>query len=68
METVNILLLVIGVIIILFGVLAFFNSNFARLINIPFIGPSLKSFLAIIIGLIMIIISFIVKIPTNLKS
>jgi len=68
METVNFILLIVGVIIIVFGILAFFNSNFARLINIPFIGQRLKSFLAIIIGLIMIIISFIVKIPTNLKS
>ena len=65
METVNIIILTLGIILIIFGILAFFNSNFARLINIPLIGPRLKSSLVIIIGLIIIVFSFVVKISTN---
>lgn len=65
MELVNIILLIAGIIVIIFGVFAFLNPNFARFINIPFAGPRLKSFIAMIIGIILIAISFLVNIPTN---
>jgi hypothetical protein len=65
MELVNIILSIAGIIVLLFGLFAFLNPNFARLINIPIAEPRLKSLIAIIIGIILIPISFFVNIPTN---
>jgi hypothetical protein len=64
METVNIILLVSGAIVLLFGIGAFLNPNIARLINAPG-GPRLKAIIALIIGIILVIVSFIYEIPTN---
>ena len=64
METPNILFLLIGIIILFFGIAAFLNPNWARLINFPG-GPRLKAIVALIAGLIFIIISLIIQIPTN---
>jgi hypothetical protein len=62
MGTVNIILLIVGLIVILFGVGAFFYPNLARWINAPG-GPRLKALIATIVGIILIIISFIIEIP-----
>ena len=64
METVNIILLVSGAIVLLFGIGAFLNPNLTRWINAPG-GPRLKSIIALIIGIIFVIVSFIYEIPTN---
>jgi Kef-type K+ transport system membrane component KefB len=64
METVNIILLVSGAIVLLFGIGAFLNPNLARWINAPG-SPRLKSIIALIIGIILVIVSFIYEIPTN---
>jgi len=62
MDTVNIILLISGAITILFGMGAFFNPNLAKWINAPG-GPRLKATITTIVGIILIIISFIIKIP-----
>ncbi|MCK5257892.1 MAG: hypothetical protein KAJ69_00125 [Thermoplasmatales archaeon] len=62
METTNIILLVAGVIVLLFGIGAFLHPNIARWINAPG-GPRLKAIIATIIGIILIVIAFIIEIP-----
>ena len=58
METANIIFFIIGVLISVIGIGTFFNSNLVRLINLP--GPHiLKAIVTTIIGVIIIIISFI---------
>jgi len=64
MEAGNIILLIVGLIVLLFGVGAIFYPALARWIRAPG-GPRLKSAIAIIIGVILVIISFIVEFPTN---
>ena len=65
MEIVNLILIIVGVIAILIGVGAFLNPNIARFINAPGAGPRLKAFIALITGLILIIIGFLVNIPSR---
>ena len=60
MDTVNIILLIAGAIVILLGVLAFFYPNLARWINAPG-GPRLKSIIALIVGIVLIIIGLLYK-------
>ena len=62
MEFANTILFAVGVIVILFGVAAFFNPSFARWINAPG-GPRLKALIAIVVGVILVIVSLIVKFP-----
>ena len=62
METTNIILLVAGVIVLIFGIGAFLHPNIARWINAPG-GPRLKAIIATIIGIILIVIAFIIEIP-----
>jgi Kef-type K+ transport system membrane component KefB len=62
METVNIILIVVGIIVLLFGIGAFLNPNIARWINAPG-GPRLKATIAIIVGIILMILSVIYKVP-----
>ena len=64
METVNLVLTVVGAIVILFGIGAFINPNVARWINAPG-GPRLKAVIALITGIIIIIVGLIVEIPTS---
>ncbi|MBU0497074.1 MAG: hypothetical protein KKC68_01280 [Candidatus Thermoplasmatota archaeon] len=64
METANIIFLLIGIIIFFFGIVAFFNPNWARWINFPG-GPRLKAIAALLGGAIFIIIGFFIEIPTN---
>ena len=56
MNDANMITLIVGIIVILFGIAAFFNQNITRWINAPG-GPMLKSTIAIIVGLIFVIIS-----------
>jgi TRAP-type C4-dicarboxylate transport system permease small subunit len=56
----NIILLIAGLIVTLFGVGAFFNPNLSRWINAPG-GPRLKALIALIIGVMLIMLSFIIK-------
>jgi hypothetical protein len=60
METANLILTIVGIIVILFGAGAFINPNFARWINAPG-SPSLKAIIAIVVGIILVIVSFFVK-------
>ena len=60
METANIILLIVGLIVLLFGIGAFLNPNFARWINAPG-GPRLNAIIAIVVGIILMIVSVIYK-------
>jgi Kef-type K+ transport system membrane component KefB len=62
METVNIILIIVGLIVILFGIGAFINPNFSRWINAPG-SPRLKATIAIVVGIILLIVSVIYKVP-----
>ena len=64
MDMGNVIILVVGAIVILFGIGAFLNPNLSRWINAPG-GPKLKGSIAMIVGVILIIIGLIVKIPAN---
>ena len=63
MEIGNMVLLAVGLIVVIIGLAAFFNPNFARIINAPG-GPRLKGIIALIIGIILCIMSFVVQFPT----
>ena len=65
METVNLILIIVGVIALLISIGAFLNPNIARFINAPGAGPRLKAFIAFTIGLILILVGLIFNIPTN---
>ena len=60
METTNIILLIAGLIVAFLGIAAFLNPNFARWINAPG-GPRLKAIIALIIGIILILVAFLVS-------
>jgi len=58
----NIILLIVGLIVTLFGIGAFFNPNLARWINAP--GSSIiKAIIAMVAGVILIILGFIIQFP-----
>ena len=58
----TILLLIVGAIIALIGLAAFFNPNIARIINAPS-GPRLKAIIAMIIGVIIIVAGLVIQLP-----
>ena len=58
MDEINIVLIIVGAIVTLIGIFAFINPNFARIINVPG-GQKLKSIVALIIGIILIIVGLI---------
>ena len=58
----NTILLIVGIIVVLIGIAAFINPNFARLINAPG-GPRLKAIIALIVGIIIIFIGVVYQIP-----
>ena len=60
----NTILIIIGVIVTAIGILGFFNPNFTKLINAPG-GPRLKAIIAIVIGVIILVLGLIIKIPTS---
>ena len=51
----NIILIIVGAIVIIIGIAAFLNPNFARIINAPG-GPRLKAIIALIAGIIILVI------------
>ena len=64
MGVTNTILLVVGVIVVLFGIAAFINPNFSRLINAPG-GPRLKAIIAMIIGIVILLSSLIIQFPSQ---
>ena len=58
MNTINIIIIVVGLIVSLIGIAAFLNPNFAKLINVPG-EPRLKAVVALIIGIIILIYGLI---------
>ena len=60
MDITNIILFIVGAVVILFGIGAFLNPNISRLINAPG-DPKLKGSIAMIVGIIIIIIGFLVR-------
>jgi len=58
MDSINYVLIIVGVIVSLMGFAAFLNPNFAKIINVPG-GPKLKAVVAIIVGIILFIIGII---------
>jgi len=60
MGTTNLVILIVGFIVLLFGIGTFLNPNLARWINAPG-GPKTKAIVALITGLILIIIGFIMN-------
>jgi len=64
MTTANLILLLVGGIVTILGVLSIFYPGLTRVINAPG-GPRLKSIMAIIIGLVILIIGLIIELPTN---
>ncbi len=64
MTTANLILLLVGAIVAILGVLSIFFPGLTRVINAPG-GPRLKSIVAIIVGLVILIIGLIIELPTN---
>ena len=58
----NYIMIIVGISVSLLGLAAFFNPNLARWINAPG-GPRLKGVIALIIGIIITIIGFVVYVP-----
>ena len=63
MELANTIVIIVGAIVVLIGLVAFLNPNFARIINAPG-GPRMKAIVALIAGVILIIVSLIVQFPS----
>ena len=64
METVNLVLIIIGSLVALTGIISFFVPTLTRIINAPG-GPRLKATVALIIGIILLLIGLIVEMPTG---
>jgi len=62
MSVTNIILLVVGGIVAIFGIAAFFIPSLAKWINAPG-GPRLKAIISLVIGIIIIVISYVVPFP-----
>lgn len=62
MGIVNTIFIAVGVIVAIIGLAAFFNPNFARIINAPG-GPRLKGVIALIAGIIIIIVGLVYQFP-----
>ena len=60
METINIVLIIVGALLTLLGALTIFIPNLSRIINVPG-GPKLKAIVSIIIGLILIVVGISVQ-------
>jgi hypothetical protein len=58
----NYIMIIIGLSVALLGLATIFNPNLARWINAPG-GPRLKGFIALIVGIIISIIGFVVYVP-----
>jgi len=62
MELLNLIFLIVGLIVMVIGLLAFFIPGFARLINAPG-GPRTKAIIALIIGLFFVLLSILIEMP-----
>ena len=62
MSITNIILLIVGAIVTIFGFAAFVNPNMARFINAPG-DPRIKAIIALIIGIIIFIIGLVIQLP-----
>lgn len=62
MNIINTVFTAIGVIVLLIGILAFFNPNWTRWINFPG-GPKIKAIGTAITGFIFIIIGLLIEVP-----
>ena len=60
MNTANIVLLIVGACVTLFGIGAFLHPNLARWINAPG-TPIIKAIIAMVIGVILIISGFVIQ-------
>jgi len=64
MTIINYIFLIIGCLIILIGALSIFFPGLTRIINAPG-GPRVKSIIAIIVGIIILVVGLIANIPAN---
>jgi hypothetical protein len=64
MSLTNYILIIVGGLVALIGILSIFFPGLTRIINAPG-NERIKSIIAIIIGLIILIIGLIIDIPTN---
>ena len=64
MYLLNTILLLVGIIVLIIGILAFLNPTIARLINAPG-GPKMKAIIAAIIGLFFILLALLIEMPLN---
>ncbi len=64
MATVNTVMLIVGAIVVLFGIGAFLHPNIARWVNAPG-GPRLKAIISLIIGSTLVIMSLVIELPTG---
>lgn len=61
MTTTNTVMVIVGAIVVLFGIGAFFHPNIARWINAPG-GSRLKALIALIAGIGIIIVGLLIEI------
>ena len=64
MSITNYILLVVGGLVALIGVLSIFFPGITKIINAPG-NERIKSIIAIIVGLILVIIGLIIELPTK---
>jgi len=64
MTIVNNIIIIVGAIVTLIGVLSIFFPALTKIINAPG-GERLKSIIATVIGIILIIIGFFINFPTK---
>lgn len=57
-------MIIVGAIVVLFGIGALFNPNIARWINAPG-GERIKALIALLIGAIIIAVGLIFEIPSG---
>jgi len=61
MATANTIMLIVGAIVVLFGIGVFLHPNIARWVNAPG-GPRLKALIAIIAGVSIIFVGLLIEI------
>jgi hypothetical protein len=64
MSITNLIFIIVGVIVTFIGILSIFFPGITKIINAPG-NERIKSIIAIIIGLILLIIGLIIDNPTN---
>lgn len=64
MTITNYILIIVGVFVALLGILSIFFPGLTRVINAPG-GARVRSIIAIVIGLIILMIGSIVELPSN---